>query len=64
VLVEFVIDTTGRVEAGSIRTIESSHLLFEEAARSAALGARLRAARLSGRPVRQITRQRIRFVAE
>jgi TonB family protein len=62
VLVEFVIDTTGRVEAGSIRRIESSHRLFEEAARSAVLDAKFRPARLSGRPVRQITRQRIRFV--
>ena len=62
VLVEFVIDTTGRVEAGSIRMVESSHQLFEAAARSAVLGAKFRPARLSGRAVRQITRQRVRFL--
>jgi TonB family protein len=64
VLLEFVIDTTGRVEASSVRNVESSHQLFDESAHSAVLGARFRPARLSGRPVRQITRQRIRFVAE
>jgi TonB family protein len=61
-LVEFVIDTTGRVEAGSIRMMESSHRLFDQAGRSAIFAARFRPATLGGKPVRQITRQRIRFV--
>jgi TonB family protein len=64
VLVEFVIDTIGRVEAGSVRIIESSHPGFEDAARAAVLGARFQPARHGRQPVRQITRQRVRFVAE
>jgi TonB family protein len=63
VTLEFVIDTTGKVEAGSIRVIESSHPAFANAARAAVLGARFRPARLLRHPVRQITRQRVRFVA-
>jgi TonB family protein len=63
VVVEFVIDTTGRVERPSVRMVESSHPAFEDAAQAAVLGARFRPARLNGRPVRQITQQRVRFVA-
>ena len=63
VMVEFVIDTTGRAEPTSVQMVGSSHPAFEDAARAAVLGARFRPARLSGHPVRQITRQRIRFVA-
>ena len=63
VLVEFVIDTTGRTEAGALRIIESSHPAFEEAARAAVLAARFRPAHLGAVPVRQLTRQRVRFVA-
>jgi TonB family protein len=63
VLVEFVIDTAGRVEAGSIRMIESSHRAFEDAAREAVLGASFEPARLGRQRVRQITQQRVRFVS-
>jgi TonB family protein len=63
VLVEFVIDTVGNVERASVHMIETSHPAFEDSAREAVLGARFRPARLAGRPVRQITRQRVRFVA-
>jgi TonB family protein len=59
---EFVIDTTGRVEPVSIRVLESTHDAFVMAARAALSGAIFRPARLSGRPVRQLTRQSIRFV--
>jgi TonB family protein len=63
VLLEFVIDTIGKVEAGSIRVIEGSHPAFEAAARRAVLGARFRPARVGQHPVRQLSQQRIRFVA-
>ena len=63
IVVEFVIDTAGRVERGSVRIVESSQREFEDAARGAVLGARFRPAHLAGRPVRQITRQRVRFVS-
>ena len=62
VRLEFVIDTTGRVEAASIRILRSSHDAFETEARAALAGAVFRPARFSGRPVRQLTRQSIRFV--
>jgi TonB family protein len=60
---EFVIDTTGRVEPVSIRILESNHAAFEAAARAALTGAIFRPARMRGRPVRQLTRQAVRFVA-
>lgn len=63
VKVEFVIDTTGRVEPPSVRMLESTHPAFEDAARTTVLGATFRPAHLSTRPVRQLTRQAIRFVA-
>jgi periplasmic protein TonB len=62
VIVEFVIDTTGRVQPPSIRIIESTHTDFEVAARAAVAGAMFRPARLSAHPVRQLTRQSVRFV--
>ena len=63
VIVEFVIDTTGRVEPNSIRATESTHSAFEAAARAAVRASVFRPARLGTRPVRQLTRQTVRFVA-
>lgn len=63
VALEFVVDTAGRVEARSIQILESTHAAFEAAARDAVAAAVFRPARLSDRPVRQLTRQSIRFVA-
>jgi TonB family protein len=63
VRVEFVIDTAGQVEPASIRILESSHPAFEDAARAAMGGSRFRPARLSSHPVRQLTRQAVRFVS-
>jgi len=47
-----VIDTTGRVEEGSIRVIESTDPRFNEAAKSYVGGARFSAGRVAGRAVR------------
>jgi TonB family protein len=63
VSLEFVIDTLGRVEAGSIRILNSTHEAFESSARGAVAAAVFHPARLSAHPVRQLTRQSIRFVA-
>jgi periplasmic protein TonB len=63
VMVEFVIDTIGKVEPASIRVIESTHGGFDDAARAAVLGAKFQPAHLGPHPVRQLTRQRVRFVA-
>jgi protein TonB len=62
VIVEFVIDTSGRVQPPSIRIMESTHPEFEAAARTAVAGAIFRPAHLSAHAVRQLTRQSIRFV--
>jgi TonB family protein len=63
VLVEFVIDTSGHVEPGSVRALESTHPAFEKAAHEAMIKSLFQPARLSGHPVRQLTRQAVKFVA-
>jgi protein TonB len=62
VMVEFVIDTLGRVQPRSIRIMATTHPDFAVAARAAVAGAIFRPAHLSAHPVRQLTRQSIRFV--
>ena len=64
VVVEFVIDTVGRVEPASIRVLESTHEAFEEAARKTVAAAVFRPARLRSQPVRQLTRQAVRFIVQ
>jgi protein TonB len=63
VMVEFVVDTNGRVEPASFRVIESTHTAFEAAARRAILASLFRPARIGKVPVRQLSRQSVRFVA-
>jgi TonB family protein len=63
VAVEFVVDTTGRVEPGSIKVLESTHQAFEASALTTVAGAVFHPARLAARAVRQLTRQSVRFVA-
>ncbi len=62
-VIEFVIDTTGHVEPGSVRSLESTHPAFEQAAREVMVKSVFHPARLSGHPVRQLTRQAVRFVS-
>jgi protein TonB len=61
VVVEFIVDTLGGVEP-SVRVLQSSHDQFEAAALETVRQSLFRAARLGGHPVRQRTRQAIRFV--
>lgn len=58
---EFVVDTLGRVEPPSVRTLASTHPEFETAARRAVLVSRFRPARWHGQVVRQMARQSFRF---
>jgi TonB family protein len=51
-LIEAVIDTTGRVEEGSIRVLESTDPRFNEAAKSYTRGARFSPGRVAGHAVR------------
>jgi TonB family protein len=62
VSLEFVIDTLGRVEPASMRILESTHEVFDSSARAALGKAVFRPARLSSHPVRQLTRESIRYV--
>ena len=52
VIVEAVIDTTGRVEDGTVRVIESSDARFNQAAKDYVRAARFTPGRFAGRPVR------------
>ena len=52
VVVEAVIDTTGRAERDGLRVVSSSHALFTPEASALVLGSRYRPARFGGRPVR------------
>ena len=52
VLLEVVIDTTGRAEPESFRALRYSHLGFVRPARDAVLSSTYRPARISGTPVR------------
>ena len=57
----YVVDTLGRAEPGSLRTLTSTHPAFEAAARWSVLASRFRPARLRGSVVRQLVRQTLTF---
>jgi len=61
VVLDYVVDTAGRAEPGSLRVVTSSHPAFEEAARASVLASRYQPARLRGRLVRQLVRQALSF---
>lgn len=61
VVLEAVIDTTGRVEDGSVRVVESSEPRFNPAAREYIRGARFTPGRIGGRPVRVVFRMPVEF---
>lgn len=58
---EFVVDSTGHVEPGSLKVITATHAAFVEPAREAILGGVYRAARYRGVAVRQLVQQRVAF---
>jgi protein TonB len=61
VLAQFVVDTTGRVEAGSFKVLKSSHDLFTAAVRSALPNMRFYPAEVGGRKVKQLVQQPFTF---
>lgn len=61
VTVRFVVDTTGRVERGSLEIRSATHPLFADAVRDALRDARYRPAEAGGRRVRQLVEQRFAF---
>jgi TonB family protein len=62
VLLEAVIDTTGRVEPESVRVIRTTHRAFEVPARDAMRRALFRAGRVRGQRVRVLVHLPLRFV--
>lgn len=54
VILQFVVDTLGRVEAASVRAIQSTHRYFEQEARRALLTCRFQPARFNNHPVRVV----------
>lgn len=61
VMVQFVVDTTGRVEPASIAFVFSDHVLFERAVRDVLLRSRYVPAEFGGRHVRQLVEQAFAF---
>lgn len=61
VVVQFVVDTLGRVEMPSVKFVRSSHELFERAVRDALARARYHPAQIGGVCVRQLVEQRFAF---
>lgn len=61
VIAQFVVDTTGRVENGSFKEIESSHDMFTQAVRNALPRMRFIPAEVGGRKVRQLVQQPFQF---
>jgi protein TonB len=63
VVLQFVVDTLGRVEPGSVTVLEASHEPFAEAATKAIRASTFRPGRMRGEPIRQLVQQRVRFEA-
>lgn len=62
VVVQFVVDTTGRAEPETFRVLQSNHPQFTDAARLAALGGRYYPAEFGGRKVRQLVQLPLVFM--
>ncbi len=57
VLAQFVVDTTGRAEAGSFKVLKTSHELFASAVKNALPNMKFLPAEVGGRKVRQLVQQ-------
>jgi periplasmic protein TonB len=58
---QFIVDTLGRVEQGSVRVLDSTHDLFAAAVRDALERARFKPAEAGGHKVRQLAEQVFTF---
>lgn len=61
VVLQFIIDTLGGVEPGSITILERSHEAFATAAREGVMGARFQPAHYGERAVRQLSKWPVKF---
>jgi TonB family protein len=58
---QFIVDTTGHVEATSFKVTKTTHPAFSEPAREAILKSVFKPAKFKGRPVRQLVQQAVAF---
>ena len=58
---QFIVDTLGRVERGSVRVLDSTHELFASSVRDALVRARFKPAEAGGHVVRQLAEQTFTF---
>jgi periplasmic protein TonB len=61
VLAQFVVDTLGRVEAGSFKVLKSDHDLFTQSVKSALTNMKFLPAEVGGRRVKQLVQQPFQF---
>lgn len=61
VVLEFVVDTTGHVDAGTVKVVSTVHPGFNNAAKAAVQGTLYRPGKLRGQPVKVMVRQAVRF---
>ncbi len=61
VLAQFVVDTTGRAEPGSLKILKQSHDLFVQSVRNALPNMRFIPAEVGGRKVKQLVQQPFTF---
>lgn len=61
VLMQFVVDTTGRVEMNNLKVLKTSHDLFTNAVRQHLATARFYPAEIGGRKVKQLVQQPFNF---
>jgi protein TonB len=61
VLAQFVVDTTGRADMSTFKTLKSSHDLFTNAVKSALVNMRFYAAEVGGRKVKQLVQMPFQF---
>jgi len=64
VRVAFIVDTVGRVEPASVRTVAASHAGFVESAEAAVRAQQFAPARKGGRPVRTLAEVTVRFTLD
>jgi protein TonB len=58
---QFIVDTTGHVEAPSFKVLKTTHPAFAEPAREAILKSLFKPAKFKGRAVRQLVQQAVAF---
>ncbi len=61
VVMQFVVNTDGRVEGGSLKVISSTHKAFESPAKEAIIGCPFKPGKSRGQPVRVLVQQQMSF---